>query len=380
MGMFQRLFETKVAPMAKYKVAIIGSTGRGDYGHGLDAIWKTMDPCEVVAVADQDAVGRMNAVSRTGAARGYADYREMLEKEKPNIVAVCPRWIDQHRDMVLACAEHGCHMYMEKPFCRTLGEADEMIRACEMRHLKLAVAHISRWSPQLDVIRKLIEAGEIGEVLEIRARGKEDARGGAEDLWVLGTHVLDLMRAFAGEPESCYASLYHDGRRVAAEHVKPGNEGVGPLAGNRVDAMYRFQNGVTGYFSSKKGAGGSPNRFGLRILGSKGMLDLTSGYANPGFLMNDPTWGGSGPKKPWRVITSAGVDQPETITATGYEGGNPAAARDLIAAIEEDRQPKCSMHEARGTVEMVLAIFESHRLGGPVQMPLECADNPLSRL
>lgn len=364
--------------MAKYKVAIIGSTGRGDYGHGLDAVWKSMDQCEVVAVADQDEAGRQKAIPRTGAARAYADYREMLDREKPQIVAVCPRWIDQHRDMVLACADHGCHMYMEKPFCRTLGEADEMIRACEMRHLKLAVAHISRYSPQLQVIRQLIQAGEIGDVLEIRARGKEDARGGAEDLWVLGTHVLDLMRAFGGEPESCYATLYHQGQRVTREHVRDGNEGLGPLAGDRVDAMYRFRSGIVGYFSSRKGAGGSPSRFGLRILGSKGVIDHTSGYANPAFLLNDTTWSSSHTTSKWRSISSTGIDQPEPITATGYEGGNPAAAQDLIEAIEQDRQPKCSMYEARGTIEMVLAVFQSHKVAGPVRMPLDAMDNPLS--
>lgn len=366
--------------MAKYKVAIIGSTGRGDYGHGLDSVWQKFDDCDVVGVADQDAVGLQKAVTRTGAATGYADYRQMLDKERPQIVAVCPRWTDQHRDMVLACAEYGCHMYMEKPFCRTLGEADEMIQACEMRHLKLAVAHISRYSPQLDVIRKLIQAGEIGDILEIRARGKEDGRGGAEDLWVLGTHVLDLMRAFGGEPASCFATLHQKGQRVAHEHVQPGNEGLGPIAGDRVDAMYHFQNGITGYFSSQKGAGGNPNRFGIRILGSKGMIDHTSGYANPAFLLNDARWGLSQDAGAWKAITSAGIDQPEPIAVSGYEGGNPAAARDLIDAIEQDRQPKCSMHQARGAIEMVLAVFESHRLNAPVTLPLDCKENPLGSL
>lgn len=111
--------------MPKYKVAIIGSTGRGDYGHGLDEPWKMIDNCEVVATADPVEAGRQKAMARNGSVRGYADYREMLDKERPNIVVVGPRWIDQHRDMALACAEFGCHMYMEKPFCRTLGEADE---------------------------------------------------------------------------------------------------------------------------------------------------------------------------------------------------------------------------------------------------------------
>jgi len=366
--------------MAKYKVAVIGSTGRGDYGHGLDIVWQKFDDCEVVAVADQDDAGRQKALTRTCAARGYADYREMLDKERPHIVAVCPRWTDQHRDIVLACAEHGCHMYMEKPFCRTLGEADEMIQACEMRHLKLAVAHISRYSPQLDVIRRLIQAGEIGDVLEIRARGKEDNRGGAEDLWVLGTHVLDLMRAFGGNPESCFGSLHINGQRVTREHVHPGNEGLGPMAGDRVDAMYRFQSGITGYFSSQKGAGGTPSRFGLRILGSKGMIDHASGYANPAFLLNDAGWGLSKESGNWKTITSSGIDKPEPITVSGYDGGNPAAARDLIEAIEQDRQPKCSMYTARGAIEMVLAVFESHRLNAPVNMPLDCRENPLGLL
>lgn len=366
--------------MAKYKVAIIGSTGRGDYGHGLDAVWQKFDECEVVAVADQDAVGLQKAVTRTGAARPYTDYRQMLDKERPHIVAVCPRWTDQHRDMVLACADYGCHMYLEKPFCRTLGEADEIIQACEMRHLKLAVAHISRYSPQLDVIRRLIQAGEIGDVLEIRARGKEDTRGGAEDLWVLGTHVLDLMRAFAGEPLSCFAALQQKGQRVTREHIQPGNEGLGPLAGDRVDAMYHFKSGIAGYFSSQKGAGGNPNRFGIRILGSKGMIDHTSGYANPAFLLNDAHWGLSKGSGDWKTITSAGINQPEPITASGYDGGNPAAARDLMEAIEQDRQPMCSMYEARGAIEMVLAVFESHRLNAPVSMPLQCRDNPLALL
>lgn len=366
--------------MASHKVAIIGSTGRGDYGHGLDAVWQHIEACEVVAVADENEAGRAKAMTRTGAARSYSDYHEMLQKEKPSIVAVCPRWIDQHRDMVLACAEHGCHMYMEKPFCRTLGEADEIIRACEMRHLKLAVAHISRYSPQLQVIRKLIQNGEIGDVLEIRARGKEDARGGAEDLWVLGTHVLDLMRAFGGEPQLCFATLHQQGKRVAREHVRPGNEGLGPLAGDRVDAMYRFQNGITGYFSSQKGAGGSPSRFGIRILGTKGMIDHTSGYANPAWLLKGSAWGANGSAAKWEPITSAGLNQPEPITVSGYEGGNPAAARDLISAIEQDRPPLCSMTEARGAIEMVLAVFESHRLGGPAAMPLTATVNPLSEL
>ncbi|MFN9824813.1 MAG: Gfo/Idh/MocA family oxidoreductase, partial [Planctomyces sp.] len=216
----------------------------------------------------------------------------------------------------------------------------------------------------------------------IRARGKEDGRGGAEDLWVLGTHVLDLMRALGGEPEHCYAELFHQGQRVRGEHVREGNEGLGPLAGDRVDAMYRFRGGITGYFSSRRGAGGNPNRFGLRVLGTKGVIEHTSGYGNPAWLLKDARWGGPGVNGAagWQSISSQGLGQPEVLTATGYEGGNPAAALDLMESIRQNRQPKCSMYEARGAVELVLAAFESHVQGGPVQLPLQTRDNALSRL
>jgi predicted dehydrogenase len=198
-------------------------------------------------------------------------------------------------------------------------------------------------------------------------------------MWVLGTHVFDLMRAIAGDPESCFATLTQAGKPVERGDLREGNEGLGLLGGDRVDAVYRFRGGVTGHFSSKKSAGGSPSRFGLRIHGTKGVIEMTSGYANPAWLLEDSNWSGRG-AAPWKPISSQGVEKPEPITATGYEGGNPAAARDLLACIDTDRQTRCSLREARGAVEMVLAAFESHVRGGPVNLPLAATDNPLVRL
>ena len=131
----------------KYRVAVIGRTGRGNYGHGLDVVWNEIDNPEVVAVADPDEKGRADAAARVKAKSAYADYRQMLEKERPEIVSVADRWLDEHRDMVVACARHGAHVFLEKPMARTLKEADEMIAACESHHVKLAIAHQTRYSP-----------------------------------------------------------------------------------------------------------------------------------------------------------------------------------------------------------------------------------------
>src|SRR5579871_5455636 len=77
----------------KYRVGIIGATGRGDYGHGLDRAFADAERFEVVAVADADAAGRQAAGKRLSVNRLYGDYREMLAREKPGIVSIGPRWL-----------------------------------------------------------------------------------------------------------------------------------------------------------------------------------------------------------------------------------------------------------------------------------------------
>src|SRR5688572_5894843 len=96
-------------PTKKYRVAVIGHTGRGNYGHGIDTVWSAFEQMEVVAVADLDGAGRESALKRTLAKRGYADYREMPRVEKPDLVGIGPRWLDQRAAMVTAAAEARAH-------------------------------------------------------------------------------------------------------------------------------------------------------------------------------------------------------------------------------------------------------------------------------
>src|SRR5687768_12686665 len=196
---------------AKYRVGVIGHTGRGDYGHNIDAAWLHVPKAEVIAVADAHDEGRAAAAKRLGAPQAFVDYRKMLDKMKPDIVSIGPRWLDQHCEMVLAAAERGIHIYIEKPMCRTLQEADRMVAACSEHDVKLAIAHQTRYSPKISVIRNLIQDGKIGKLLELRGRGKEDQRGGGEDLWVLGSHVMNLIHTFGGEPTWCFASVEQNG-------------------------------------------------------------------------------------------------------------------------------------------------------------------------
>lgn len=366
----------------RYRAAVIGHTGRGNYGHGLDKVWNDVPGVQVVAVADAHPAGLEKTLRSLGGVRGYQDYHEMLAKEQPDLVTVSPRWLDQHRDMVVSAAEQGVRgIYLEKPMCRDLQEADAMVSACEKSGTKLGIATQTRYSPQMKIIQDMLKNDELGRLVEVRARGKEDRRGGAEDLWVLGTHVLDLMRHFGGDARRCYGEVLQDGRRVTKADVKPGPEGIGPLAGDEVHATFRLASGATGYWDSVRHAGGNPTRFGIRFYGTKGVIELFDTGSLP-FTRFLPAsgWSTGRSGKQWIPITSNGIGKPETRNKGSLHEGNVVACRDLIAAIEEDRQPVTNIYEARKTVEMIAAIFESHRVEKPVSLPLVTRQNPLTLL
>jgi predicted dehydrogenase len=198
-------------------------------------------------------------------------------------------------------------------------------------------------------------------------------------LWVLGSHIMNLIHYLGGEPTWCFARVELGGEPVRKEHVKQGNEAIGPLAGDSVTALYGLASGATATFGSRKGLGGGKGRFGLQIYGSQGVVEvLTSTGSLPSVqFLADPAWSPGRSGAAWQPVSTAGIGQPEPLADAS---GNIAAVKDLFKAIEEDRQPECSVYEGRTTIEMIAAVFESHRLGRPVNVPLKTRESPLTLL
>jgi predicted dehydrogenase len=188
-----------------YRVGIIGSTGRGDYGHALDGVWSKVPGVQIVAVADADAQGREAAGKRLQVDKLYDDYRQMLAREKFDVVCVCPRWLDQREEMITAVAGAGCHIFCEKPFAVDAASADRMLAACRSAGVKVAVAHPQRATPGTREIQARLADGRLGKLLSWRACGKEDHRAGGEDMMVLGCHTFDLMSLLAGSPRWAFS-------------------------------------------------------------------------------------------------------------------------------------------------------------------------------
>jgi predicted dehydrogenase len=367
---------------APYRAAVIGRTGRGDYGHGLDVALLDQPRLTVVAVADENAAGRAAAAKRLGVERAYDDYRTMLDREKPQFVVIGPRWVDAHKEMILACAERGIHMFCEKPMARDVAECDAIVAACERSHVKLAIAFQTRYGPRYERAKELITAGAIGEVLEVRGRGKEDRRGGGEDLLVLGPHVMDVYRDLLGAPAWCFARVTENGQPITKASVRDGAEGLGPLAGDRIEAMYGFaRTSAVAHFATARPKEGINRRYAIHIFGSKGVIELGFGWLPGNFLLADPSWSDAVSRAPWTPITSAGLGKPETLKDGGMVPANRLIVADLIHAVETDTQPRASVYDGRGALEMLLACQASNAQGKPVALPLvERTRHPLETL
>jgi len=365
----------------KLSVAVIGHTGRGNFGHGVDTLWLQIPETNIVAVSDPDEAGREKARKKLKLEKSaaFSDYQTMLKEAAPHIVAVAPRHVDQHADMSVAAAHSSAKgIYIEKPFCRDLAEADRIVTACKETNTKLAIAHRNRYHPVLPVIQNLIADGTIGQLLEIRLRGKEDQRGGLLDLWVLGSHLLNLAHYFGGNPTKCSASVYQDRRIVTKKDVVEGAEGIGPLAGNEVHARWDTESGTPIFFDSIQNAGSREAGFGLQLIGTKGIIDLRADREPLAHILLGNPQQPSNEDRKWVPITSAGIGKPEpTEDIKKLVGGHIAAAKDLIAAIEQDRPTICNEEDGRIVTEMIMGVFASHRAEGRrVEIPLSEREHP----
>ena len=358
-------------PAKKRRLCVIGATGRGDYGHGLDTAFAHRTDIELVAVADTNAAGLKKATERLKAPKSYSDYRNMIEAEKPEFVVVAARHSDQHLSMGMAALNAGAHIYMEKPFMPTLVEADGLLKAAHGKGLRIAVAHQMRMEPSVTTLKKSITAGKLGELLEIRAWGKQDnARAGGEDMIVLGTHLFDLMRLFGGDVKWCQAGVTQGGKEITKANARLTKDVVGPVAGDEVTAQFGFDNGVVGTFNSRAKLRDAAGPWGLEIIGSKGSARVLTNVPAQVFVKNITPWNAEGHTDTWK--------RPEgPVVPSSFALANARVVDDLIAAIDDRREPECSGQNAMKAVEMVMGVYQSAVSHRRVVFPLGERSHPL---
>jgi len=346
-----------------YKGAAIGWTGRGNWGHGLHLGLKNHERVEVVAVADEGEEDRLAKQAELSAGKAYADWRAMLQRERPEIVTVGPRWTDCHLEMVLACLEAGAHVYCEKPMTWNLADGDQIVAKAAAVGKKVAVAHQGAYLPRIQHVQQILNEGRIGQVQAVYAHGKQDRRGGGEDMIVLGTHLFNTMRLFVGDVDWVSAHITQDGRELQIADVREADEPVGPIAGDCVNAYFAFNSGVAGFFDSRKFVEGGGKRMGMEIVGSEGTILLRGGGSGVAMLYPHAVLDPADAQQCWQDIDEV-ADEPLSL-------GNDRAIADLIEAAENDREPISSAADAVAALEMILAAYEAQITGGRVRLPLQ---------
>jgi predicted dehydrogenase len=299
----------------------------------------------------------------------------MLEREHPTIVSISSRWTDGRLAMFRAAVEIGAHVIVEKPFAGSLPDADEMVSLAARRGIKVLVGHQARASETIHRVLRIIREGEIGRLVQLRVRGKEDTRAGGEDLVVLGTHGLDLMRLIAGDPRWVFAHVTLDGREVAPRDGRQGSERVGLLAGDQVSATFAFDGALHGTFDSRRAEPIPPgNRCGLTILGSRGAIFINVGTSRSAesWILRSPMWR-EDKDALWELL---GPEGPDTVGT--FDRASHAMALDLVDAIERNRDPVCTARDGCWTIEMVAGIYRSQFTGSRVPFPLRDRRDPFA--
>lgn len=185
------------------RLALIGVTGHA--GEILGAI-RSLPDVEVVAAADQDPAALVAFGKRPGrtAARQYADYRVLLDRERVDVVQVCG--VNGERAAALiACAERGIHLIAEKPLATERGDLNRVIEVIERRGVRATMLLPMRFYPWYQAMKQIADSGEIGEVAQIDSQ-KSYKLGNRRGAWMFrrssyggtipwaGIHMVDLMR------------------------------------------------------------------------------------------------------------------------------------------------------------------------------------------
>ena len=368
----------------KYRAAIIGSSGQGNYGHGLDRVFSDLDHVELVAIADINPIGLQQAGQQLKPSNLYRDYQKMLKTEKPELVSIAPGWVTERLAMVEASASVGSHIYCEKPVASELAEVDKMAKACDSANIKMAIAHQWRAMPAIQKAIIDVKSNKYGQLLRMWARPKDDSRGGGEELLLHGTHLFDLMIAFAGLPRWVTGHILQDRRSATMSDTRQGTQPVGPIMGDSISATFGFDDGIRGYFESTANLvipnqSKFSNLFGLSLECELARIELREPgnyfvYPAPRCLPDQTHLG-------WEKILVPGwhdLYDEERLWKIFLHLGNQVLIQDLIESIEENQEPLSSMQNAIYISEMVQGVYLSHVSNGcRLKIPLQDRVHPL---
>ncbi len=317
----------------KYRVAIVGC---GGISHAHGNAWRNVPEIEIVGACDEKFESLSRFATEYEVENTYNDLRQMLEKQKPDILVVAT-WPSSHLKNVLEavrCEVKG--ILVEKPIAVNTSQLEQMIQVTERANILLMEAFMYRHHPLTLAVKEKVEEGAIGEVRYARSsfstgltdrtnwRLRGDLGGGA--VMDLGCYCINIIRHLIGrEPQSAWAT----------GKFEPINNVWETLIGTM-----DFGDGVTGQFDCSFGW---TWRECYEVAGTKGTLFVQS------------AWGNSEGESHFTV-------NGETISVTGV---NPYAAEllNLCEAVDNGTPLLLPISDALGNMRVIDALHESAHTG-----------------
>jgi len=294
----------------------------------------------IVGVAETYEPNLKMAVSRFHVP-GYTDYREMVEKAQPDLVAVVvPTHL--HFEVASYMLDRGINVLLEKPMASNSEEALALIQLAQMRNAKLAIGHVERFNPAVIEVKRRLAAGELGQVFHLHARRLGPFPPRIRDVGVtldLATHDIDVMRYLAdAEVEHVYAETQ---RRIHSTHE------------DLLLGVLRFTNQAIGVLDVNWL---TPTKVReLSITGEKGMYLVNYLTQDVYFYENDYT------TTTWDALRSLTGVSEGTMTRLKIQKAEPLRLEyeDVMTAIEKDALPTVTGEDGLAVLKVVSQLAEA---------------------
>jgi predicted dehydrogenase len=341
----------------------------------------------------QDVEATSNFAQNWGWEESVGDWKKVVERKDIDIIDVCtPTYL--HKDIVLAAAKNGKHIFCEKPLALNFTEAKEMYEAAEKAGVLHYVNHNYRRTPAIAFAKKLIDEGKIGQIFHWRGTYLQDwitdpnfpltwhlqkQFAGAGPHYDLNSHSVDLARYLVGEVKSVSAML----KTFVTERPLPGKDagtfksGTGAAEKGKVtvdDAAFmvaEFENGALGAFESSRFASGRKNFNYFEIYGSKGSLAFDLERMNELQYLNldDPA-----DEQGFRTILVTNSTHPYVGAwwppghIIGYEHEFTHAVVDFLTALENGTKITPSLYDGMLDMQVLEAAIISSDTGRRVNV------------
>lgn len=325
--------------MASFRAGVVGA---GSISRRHISAWQAHPDVDLTCIADISEQAADSRADEFGIRNRYTSLMDMFSREHIEILSICT-WMNTHADIAVAAAEAGIAAILcEKPLAGSLEEVDRIIDAANRNGTRIAVGHHHRFRAACVRGREFVLAGAIGQPVLFYGH----TSGG---LLNNGTHFVDIARYLMDDPDPAWAIgqvVRHTDRHERHDPIEDLCAGIVAL-----------DNGARIQIESDMPEPAPPDG-AMTLQGTEGTLVVTSKGA--------------------RLLNAAGGQDVDAVQETDVGILQAAELVDwLEGRVNEHRN---AIRTNRGTIEILMGIYESARIRDTVTFPLESGPSPLRRM